>query len=162
MRRNFDGADIGQFRHIRRRDLGPVGTVITRHMHTPVIGRTPDFPTTMRVFHDRRQAGIGFGAGTVTRQGPTGIILLAAVVPAEVRRDTFPAVSFIARPEQMVAAGIKGAAVMRRKADRECPCKPVAQIARRKAGCFLWPDIHQLNLTRPPVIALQRTIAARG
>src|SRR3546814_7361643 len=70
--------------------------------------------------------------------------------PRSTRTDTlFPYTTLfrsVAGAEHVVAAGVEGAAVMRREHDREGPGEAVFQVLRRDAGGFLRPDVDQLHL----------------
>src|SRR3546814_1344367 len=86
--------------------------------------------------------------------------------PRSTRTDTlFPYTTLfrsVAGAEHVVAAGVEGAAVMRREHDREGPGEAVFQVLRRDAGGFLRPDVDQLHLPGAVVVALQRAGTARA
>ena len=129
-------------------------------MHQPVIGGGPDLALAMRRFHHAGAARVHLRPGALAGDVAAGMPLPRDVVQAEVRRYLLPAHALVAGAEHVVAAGVEHAAVMRREHDRIGPGEAVFQVLRRHAGGFFRPDIHQLNLVGPPVIALQRARAA--
>src|SRR5262249_19342897 len=86
--------------------------------------------------------------------------LARAVVEAQVGRDALPAHALVLGAEHAVAAGIERLRIVRREHDREGPGEAVLQVLGRDAGRLFRPDIHQLDLARAMVVALQRAGAA--
>ena len=60
VRGELDAANIGELRHVRRRDVVPALAVVAGDMHETVIGRGPDLAATVRRFDERGAGCVGF------------------------------------------------------------------------------------------------------
>ena len=131
-------------------------------MHQAIIGGSPDLALAVRRFGYAGACRVHLGAGTFARDGAAGGSLARDVVEAEIWRNLLPAHPFIPGPEDVIAACIENIAVVRREHDGEGPRKAISHVARRDAGQFLRPDVYQLDLAGPVVVALQRSGTARA
>ena len=175
--RRLDAAHPRALRHAGhvRAHVGPRGAAVTRHLHVPIVGADPDEARPKGRFRDRDDRAVEFGAGVVDRHAagrlhvaalPRSELLL--VVGRQVGADDLPAVAAIERLEQVVAAEVDGARVVRREVDRRAPVEAERRrgLLRRLARgrCRGWsgrrrievPVVHDVLRRRPDAARLAR------
>ena len=94
------------------------------------------------------------------RERPARVPLARRVVQAQVRGDALPARALVAGAEHPVATGVQGLGVARGEDQRVGPGEAVLQLARGDAAGGLGPHVHQPDLPRAVVVALQRAGAS--
>ena len=126
-------------------DVGPVRSAVPGQLQVSVGGSDPDNLDVLRGFADREDVRVFLGGGVVDRD-PAGLLLLLLlrVVGREIRRDPFPAVAVVARPEEELRAEIDRALLGRRGVDRRVPVEMQLLVV----ACFRLNVAHRAS---PPV-----------
>ena len=94
-------------------------------MDQPVVGPGPDQPLHARRLGQSENGSVVLGRGLVERDRPTGRPERLGIVPREVGRDDRPALPFVHRLEQHVAAVVEHVRVVRRDEERRRPLEAV-------------------------------------
>src|SRR5205807_8436756 len=109
-------------------------------------------------FDHRENRAIDFNARIVFGDWSPGSLLLALIIPGQVRTDDLPTHPFIVGLEQYLRGEIENIRIMSREDDRLRPLKTVFLVHRSRANGIQRPRSNVLKLSSVAVIA--RDVAA--
>ena len=145
-----------------RLQLCPVSPAILGQMQVTIIGASPQHPLFMGRFSQRENGGVGFRSQRVLVDRAAGWLERFRVGSRQVRANGLPALPFVGRFKNVVAANINHIAVVGGVNDGVGPGKAVFVLPCAIAAHPHRPGCHQANLFGAMIIPLQGVAAAGG
>ena len=143
-RRRINNADRAPRGHLRR-DVGPMLSVISGHLHQTIVRAGPERSFFYRRFRKRKNRVVIFNRRDVVRERTAARLLFAFIVAREIAADLRPALAVIGRFENALRCGVKRVRVVRRKHKRRGPLETMDEIGRAMSRAVEGEGTHVLH-----------------
>ena len=140
MWRGIDETDHAPSRHVLRRNIRPVLSIIAGQMDQSVVASGPEQALLPRRLGECEHGVIVFDTGDVEGNRAARGLLLGFVVASQVRADGFPGASLVTATQYHLRRGVQHVGIVRRDEQRLGPLQAVLE-----AGCAIARNIQGID-----------------
>src|SRR5690606_3298240 len=162
VRRDLHREDLGELRHVRRRDVGPVRTAIARHLYDAGVGAGPEHVRGMRRRREREHRRVRLDTSLVLGDRSARRLHGARLRACQVGPDALPALPFIRALPDVLWRRLERLRPAARENEADRPLHALLQVLRGPAHRILRPDVDRTALAGHVVEAVQGASVAPG